>query len=81
MNKRVIAGQASRILACLIYNRGREIAAPVLHRVGSNKPHGFVASLSRRISDLRDLGYNVTCRRQVLNGQTRTYYKIGYSCP
>ena len=76
MSKAFRWGQSSRIFACLNYNHGKEISATVLHNVGSSRGRGFCASLSRRISDIRDLGHHVQCRREVVDGQTRTFYTM-----
>ncbi len=68
------AGQRHRILERLL--QGDEVRAVVLHRIGSGKEHGFVASLSRRISDIRSMGYSVTMRDEY-HGQVRhTFYTL-----
>lgn len=69
-------GQSARIRQYLFDHWGEEIPAVVLHRIGSGKPNGWCASLSRRISDLRDGCYDVRCRREVVNGQHQTYYTL-----
>lgn len=67
-------GQTRRILQRLLH--GDEVPAVELHRIGSGKELGFVASISRRISDVRDMGWNVVCRREVVAGQTHTFYQL-----
>lgn len=46
-------GQTKRIYAHLKANAGYDVLAATLSRIGSGKPLGWVASLSRRISDCR----------------------------
>ena len=73
-------GQAQRILDYLWCNKDQDVSALVLHRIGSGMGiagNGFCASLSRRISDLRAQGHNVTVSRsEVVNGQRRTWYRL-----
>ena len=68
--------QTTRILAHLLDHRGDEVSALTLHKHGSGKPMGFVASLSRRISDARENGWHITCRSEWVNGQRQTYYTL-----
>lgn len=68
------SGQRQRILDRL--KQGGEVSALDLHRIGSGKPHGFVASLSRRVADIRDMGFTVICRRETINGQVHTFYTM-----
>lgn len=68
-------GQTRRILDYLLAHPGQEISALELHHAGSGSPYGFCASISRRISDLRKLGYDVQLSRDVMhNGQRFTWY-------
>lgn len=68
-------GQIQRILERL--QQGDEIPAIELHRAGSGKEHGFCASLSRRISDLRDAGHVVHCRKERQpDGTLHTFYTL-----
>lgn len=70
--------QTFRIFSYLFDHMGEEIPAVTLHQIGSNKPNGFCASLSRRISDIRDAGYEVYCRRETQpDGVVHTYYTMG----
>jgi len=48
--------QSAKISTFITENKGKEIQAVVLHRIGSGKENGFCASLSRRISDIRAYG-------------------------
>lgn len=71
------SAQARRILAHLLENANEECPAIDLHYVGSNyKRNGFVASMSRRISDIREQGWNVTCRRENNKTQVHTFYTL-----
>ena len=69
--------QTARILAHLLENSNDECPAVDLHYVGSDyKRNGFVASLSRRISDCRQQGWHITCRREQNKQQVQTYYTL-----
>jgi hypothetical protein len=54
-------GQRQRILERL--KQGGEVPAIELHRIGSGKENGFCASLTRRISEIREAGFFVDCRK------------------
>ena len=70
-------GQTKRILKHLLAHANEEVPSVMLHRIGSGKEHGYCASLSRRISDIRDLGYDLKmCREETVNGQRRTFYRL-----
>lgn len=72
-----MTGQAKRILAHLLENPDKEIPAVTLNRIGSGKENGWCASFTRRISDIRKLGYNVVkCYDFMVDGQRHTGYKI-----
>lgn len=69
--------QAANIWTHLDKYKGVEVPAVDLHRIGSGKQNGFCASLSRRISDLRAMGYNITCRKETQkNGQIHSFYTM-----
>ena len=69
--------QTTRILETLLANKGREVASVDLHRAGSGKENGYCASFSRRISDIRALGYHVQCRKEMQpDGQMHTFYTL-----
>lgn len=69
--------QSDKIWKFLTENQGKEIPAVVLHRVGSGKENGFCASLSRRISDIRAFGGQITCRKQNQpDGQIHSFYTL-----
>jgi len=67
-------GQTQRILQRLLH--GDEVSAVELHRLGSGKEGGWCGSFSRRISDIRKLGYSVTCRSEMAEGQRHTFYTL-----
>jgi hypothetical protein len=69
-------GQTSRILQGLVEAKGSEIGGMELSRIGSGKPQGWTASFSRRISDIRKLGYDVVCRSETADGIRHTFYRI-----
>lgn len=73
MNKQ---SQTLRILQALTDANGEEVNGATLSRIGSGKPDGWTASLSRRISDIRAMGYNVTCRKETVNGQVHSFYTL-----
>lgn len=54
-----------------------DVPAVELHRVGSGKENGFCASLSRRVSDIRQMGFDliVSIDRRMA-GQRQTFYKL-----
>jgi len=76
--KSTASKQGKRIMELLLDNANDECRAIDLHHAGSGyKRSGFVASLSRRISDLRDAGNNITCRRETQrDGQVFTFYTL-----
>jgi len=67
-------GQTSRILRRLLL--GGEFSALELHKAGSGKEMGWVSSFSRRISDIRKMGYDVSCRSEMSDGQRHTFYTL-----
>lgn len=70
-------GQAQRILARLQATPNQDVPAVELHRAGSGSEHGWCASISRRISDLRKQGHDVVLSRdETVNGQRHTWYKL-----
>ena len=70
-------GQAKRILEYLLAHSNEDVSAVDLHRIGSGKELGWCASISRRISDLRALGYQVRKSKDVMvNSQRRTWYRL-----
>lgn len=72
--------QKSRIKQRLLH--GDEVPSIELHRIGSGKEHGFCASLTRRISEIRDEGYNVICRKKInAEGQVHTFYTLVLQTP
>ena len=69
--------QTERIGAYLALFPNQDVSAIELHRAGAEKEGGFVASLSRRISDLRDAGMSVILSRDVRVGtQRQTFYRL-----
>ena len=69
--------QTSRILQHLIDRIDLDVPSVDLQRVGSGKENGWCASFTRRISDIRKLGYNVIkSKEESVNGQRHTFYKI-----
>jgi hypothetical protein len=67
-------GQRQRILDRLL--AGYEVPAVELHRIGSGKENGYCASLTRRISEIRDEGYDVICRKEMVDGTMHTFYTL-----
>ena len=39
--------------------------------------HCFIASHTKIISNLRDKGHIITCRKEVVEGQHHVWYKLG----
>lgn len=74
-------GQTKRILNLLLEAKGREVPAVDLHRAGSPNETGFCASLSRRISDVREMGYTVDCRKEQHGNQIHTFYTLTERLP
>ena len=68
--------QTKRILELLMENKGREVPSVDLHRAASPSGNGFCGSLSRRISDIRELGYTVDCRKEQVGQQIHTFYTL-----
>ena len=68
--------QTKRILDLLLEHKGREVPSVDLHRAGSPSGNGFCGSLSRRISDIRELGYTVDCRKEQVGQQIHTFYTL-----
>jgi hypothetical protein len=70
-------GQTKKIGDFLADHIGQEIPAIHLHQMGSGKANGFCASLSRRISDLREQGMDITCRKETtVGGQINSHYTL-----
>ena len=68
-------GQRQRILARLL--SGDEVNGAELSRIGSGNPLGWTASFSRRISDIRKQGYEISCRKERQpDGSLWTFYRI-----
>ena len=68
-------GQRQRILDHLLVSG--EVPAVVLHRIGSGKENGWCSSFSRRISEIREQGFDVRCRKETQpNGQMHTFYTL-----
>ena len=61
--------QADRILTLLDTYNGEWVALPRIMGLG-------IASHTRRISDLRKRGLNVECRKEWIDGQLHTAYRI-----
>lgn len=66
--------QAARILARL--QQGGRVPMPELSRYASGKPDGWVASFSKRISDLRCEGHTIICHEFRINGARHTFYEL-----
>ena len=70
-------GQSQRILKHLLEHPNKDVSAVDLHRIGSGKENGWCASLSRRVSDIRDLGYDlVKSKDKTVCGQRHTWYRL-----
>jgi len=70
-------GQKIRILKYLLKHKNREVAAIDLQRAGSGSEYGWCASLSRRISDIRSMGFRLEKTRDVWdNGKRFTFYTL-----
>ena len=70
-------GQTSRILKYLLKHKNREVSALDLHEAGSGSDYGWCASQSRRISDIRAMGFRLEKTRDVWdNGQRFTFYTL-----
>lgn len=79
---KIRTGQTQRILEYLLLVPNEDVPAITLHQIGSGKENGFCASLSRRISDIRAMGYDVVkSRDETKNGQRHTWYKLNYEEP
>lgn len=73
-------GQRERILQRL--KQGGRVPMPLLQSIGSGKEHGFVASFTRRISEIRKQGYNVVCHRTTTpDGVIQTEYELVEGLP
>jgi len=68
--------QADRMLNEFMACPNTEISSVALHRIGSGKQNGFLASFGRRISDLRKRGYDIRCSDIWVKGQRHTFYKL-----
>ena len=73
------SGQRARILERLL--QGGEVPAVELHQIGSGKERGYCASLTRRISEIRDEGFDVVCRKETVEGQVHTFYTLVKQTP
>jgi len=67
--------QSRRILAALLLSHA-PIAMPVLNEIGSGKPGGYCGSFTRRISDLRELGYYIVMTEEYAGTQRHTFYEL-----
>lgn len=75
--KSLFSKQSARMLAVFEASPNTDISALDLHRAGSGKPDGFLASISRRISDLRQQGKNIVLsKRETVGGRVHTWYKL-----
>lgn len=54
----------------------RKVTMPRLQRIASGKPNGFVACLTKRISELRKEGLNIACHKKYVKGQLHTSYEL-----
>ena len=52
---------------------GTWLDMPTLMCVGRN---GFIASLTKRLSELRALGHNIENRKEYKDGQIHSYYRL-----
>lgn len=70
--------QTYRILNYLKARPNQDVPAIELHKAGSGHEYGFCASLSRRISDIRKLDFDVTVSRDewTPDGQRHTWYRL-----
>lgn len=72
-----MTNQTERLLKHLYDNANRDVPATELHRIGSGKDNGYLGSLSRRISDLRQTGWVVVKSRDTwVDGQRQTAYRL-----
>lgn len=77
MKRSIFSKQSARMLAVFKANPNTDISALKLHRAGSGKPNGFLASISRRLSDLRAQGHRIILsRREMKDGVVHTWYKL-----
>ena len=68
--------QSKRMALLFLAMPDTDISAINLHREGSGKPNGFLASFSRRISDLRAQGMNIVKSvDKIVSGQRQTAYR------
>ena len=74
-------GQTARILAYLKLYPNEWIDMVTLSRVGSGKPTGFCASISRRAADIRQMGYNLENKTEQVEGQKYSYYRLNTTTP
>ena len=68
--------QTQRILEVLLSNKGKEVPSVDLHRAASPTGNGWCGSLSRRISDIREMSHTVICRKENVGGQVHTFYTL-----
>lgn len=68
--------QGERMAKAFIDAPDTDIPAVELHRIGSGKPNGFLASFSRRISDLRSQNLNIVKSvDKIVDGIRHTSYR------
>ncbi len=69
--------QTYRLLNHFKANPNQDIPAIDLHKIGSGCEYGYLASISRRMSDIRLLGFNVKVSRdeRAPGGQRQTWYR------
>jgi hypothetical protein len=72
--------QGERILKALQESNGQFIPMPELSRIGSGKPDGWVASFTKRISELRAKGHPIELMDERVNGQRQTKYRYVANC-
>jgi len=69
-------GQTWRLLRHFQLNPNQDIPALDLHKAGSGHEYGWCASITRRISDIRKMGFKVEVSRDEWHdGQRNTWYR------
>jgi hypothetical protein len=68
--------QGNRLLAVFRNHPNEDLSAATLSRIASGKKNGWCASFTRKISDLRQLGYNIIKSRDEWHaGRRETHYR------
>lgn len=75
-NAPLSSSRIQSIIAALRKAGSRGLTTLKLHRIGSGKSNGFCASLTRRISEIRDMGYAVICHKKTVKGILHTEYEL-----